>query len=122
MSGPIDDAAFANLVEMTGGELDFVDELVDTFLDDGRSQLAAMRAAAADGDVATLTRAAHSLKSGSLNVGALELGGLCLALETEGRSGAIASVSADSAITAIETAFTAASAALLAERSGRTAG
>ena len=38
---------FANLVEMTGGELDFVDELVDTYLDDGESQLAAMRAAAA---------------------------------------------------------------------------
>lgn len=89
MSGPIDDAAFANLVEMTGGELDFVDELVDTFLADGVSQLATMRAAAADGDLGTLTRAAHSMKSGSVNVGALELGALCRALEEAGRSGAV---------------------------------
>ena len=36
---PIDAAAFADLVEMTGGELDFVDELVDTYLEDGGRQL-----------------------------------------------------------------------------------
>ena len=46
MADPIDAATFANLVEMTGGEMDFVDELVDTWLEDGESQLAAMRTAA----------------------------------------------------------------------------
>ena len=35
MAGPIDAATFANLVEMTGGDLEFVDELVDTYLEEG---------------------------------------------------------------------------------------
>ena len=87
MTDPIDAATFANLVEMTGGELDFVDELVDTYLEDGERQLDAMRAAVEQGDIASLTRAAHSLKSGSLNVGALALGEQCRTLEAAGRSG-----------------------------------
>ena len=120
MSGPIDEAVFAGLVEMTGGEMDFVDELVDTFLEDGRNQLAAMRAAAAAGDLATLSRAAHSMKSGSLNLGALELGALCRALEEESRGGAVADP--DARIAAIDEAFAAVSAALLDERERRTPG
>ena len=35
MAGPIDAATFVNLVEMTGGDLAFVDELVDTYLEEG---------------------------------------------------------------------------------------
>ena len=117
---PIDPAVFANLVEMTGGEMDFVDELVDTFLEDADRQIAAMRGAVADGDVETLTRAAHSMKSGSLNVGALELGGLCRELEETGRSGSVPD--APARITAIDDAFAAARAALLEERGRRTPG
>jgi HPt (histidine-containing phosphotransfer) domain-containing protein len=120
MSGPIDDAVFAGLVEMTGGEMDFVDELVDTFLEDGDRQIAAMRAAVADGDVATLARAAHSMKSGGLNVGALALGALSRSLEEAGRSGPVPD--AGERIAAIDDALTAARAALLDERGRRTPG
>ncbi|HEX2754801.1 MAG TPA: Hpt domain-containing protein [Candidatus Limnocylindrales bacterium] len=120
MTGPIDDAVFASLVEMTGGEMDFVDELVDTYLEDGANQIATMRAAVESGDAEGLTRAAHSLKSGSLNVGALELGGLCRALEEAGRSGAIADP--DARIAAIDDAFAAAGTTLLDERGRRTPG
>jgi HPt (histidine-containing phosphotransfer) domain-containing protein len=123
--GPIDPVVFANLVEMTGGEMDFVDELVGTFLEDGERQISAMRAAVADGDVAdgdvaTLSRAAHSMKSGSLNVGALELGGLCRELEEAGRSGSVPDAAAR--IAAIDGAFAAARAALLDERARRAQG
>ena len=111
---------FAGLVEVTGGEMDFVDELVDTLLEDGRNRLAAMRAAAAEGDLATLSRAAHSMKSGSLNIGELDLGGLCRALEEAGRGGAVPD--ADGAIAGIESAFAAARAALLDERARRATG
>ena len=119
MSGPIDDVAFANLVEMTGGELVVVDELVDTFLEDALTQLDAMRAASAGGDLPTLTRAAHSLKSGSLNVGAVDLGGLCRALEEAGRSGVVPD--AEPQIAAIASAFNDARGALLGERERRAA-
>jgi HPt (histidine-containing phosphotransfer) domain-containing protein len=114
---PIDPAVFANLVEMTDGEMDFVDELVDTFLEDGDRQIAAMRAGVAGGDVEMLSRAAHSMKSGSLNVGALELGGLSRELEEAGRSGSVPDAAAR--IAAIDGAFAAARAALLDERSRR---
>jgi HPt (histidine-containing phosphotransfer) domain-containing protein len=85
----IDPAAFARLVEMTGGELDFVDELLDTYLEDGAAQVTALRAAAAAGDNEGLLRPAHSLKSSSLNVGALGLGELSRQLEEAARTGAV---------------------------------
>ena len=51
-----------------------------------------LRTAASAGDDATdeLLRAAHSLKSSSLNVGALPLGELCRALEADARGGPVA--------------------------------
>jgi two-component system sensor histidine kinase/response regulator len=114
---PIDAAAFAGLLEMTGGDLEFVDELVDTYLEEGAAQVAAMRAAAAGGEVETLTRAAHSLKSGSMNVGAVGLGELCRSLEEAGRRGAVEL--AVERVAAVAVAFDDAAIALLAERAGR---
>jgi HPt (histidine-containing phosphotransfer) domain-containing protein len=72
---------------MTGGDHEFVDDLVDTYLADALDQMGALDAAVAAGDAAALTRPAHSLKSSSLNVGALELGGLARQLEEQGRGG-----------------------------------
>jgi len=115
--GPIDLAVFANLVEMTGGEMDFVDELVDTFLEDGARQIATMREAATAGDIERLGRAAHSLKSGSLNIGALDLGAACRSLEEAARGGAVPD--AEDQITAIADGFAAAHDALLATRAER---
>jgi HPt (histidine-containing phosphotransfer) domain-containing protein len=119
--GPIDRAIFANLVEMTGGEMDFVDELVDTFLDDGDRQIGALHAAVAAADVDSLIRPAHSLKSGSLNVGATHLGGLCRELEEAARStGAVPD--AKDRVTAITSAFAEVRRDLIAERARRTPG
>jgi HPt (histidine-containing phosphotransfer) domain-containing protein len=120
-SEPIDAAAFANLVEITGGEMEFVDELVDTFLEDARAQVDAMHAAVAGGDVASLGRAAHSLKSGSLNVGALRLGELCRALEEDAR-GADGVPDAMNRVMEITAAFATAATALLRERVDRIIG
>jgi len=118
---PIDRAAFEALVAVTGGEMDFVDELVDTYLADGREQVAALRAAvAAGGGPDDLVRPAHSLKSGSLNVGALELGELCRVLEEEARGGVPHGV-ADQ-VERIASAFDAVGSALLDERASRTGG
>jgi HPt (histidine-containing phosphotransfer) domain-containing protein len=85
----IDRAAFERLVEMTGGELDFVDDLVDTYLEDGAQQIELLRDAATRGTVADLVRPAHSMKSSSLNVGALRLGELARTLEEASRRGEV---------------------------------
>jgi HPt (histidine-containing phosphotransfer) domain-containing protein len=116
----IDPAAFARLVEMTGGELDFVDELVDTYLEDGAAQVTALRAAAAAGDNEGLVRPAHSLKSSSVNVGALGLGELARQLEEAARTGAVAD--AADRVAAISLGFEDVRTALLGERARRAQG
>jgi HPt (histidine-containing phosphotransfer) domain-containing protein len=115
---PVDPAVFASLVEMTGGEMEFVDELVDTFLEDGTTQVAALRAAVSAGDVDALVRPAHSLKTGSLNLGAMHLGGLCRELEEAARSAAVPDAARQ--VDAIGEAFAEVRRDLLAERTRRT--
>lgn len=91
--GPIDEATYDGLIAMTGGDLEFINDLVDTYLADGLDQLAALDAAVASNDAAALTRPAHSLKSSSLNLGALLLGEMCRELEEQGRATQIADAS-----------------------------
>jgi HPt (histidine-containing phosphotransfer) domain-containing protein len=116
----IDRPTFDSLVQMTGGDLAFVDDLVDTFLTDGEQQLAELRAASAAGSIADLVRPAHSMKSSSLSLGAVELGGRCRALEEAAGAGAVDDPGA--MVEAIAASFAAAREALLAERGGRPQG
>ena len=118
MSEPtLDPAAFAHLLEITGDDLEFVDELIDTYLEDAAVQLDAMRSAAEASDVAALVRPAHSLKSSSANVGAMLLAEACRSLEADGRVGTVAD--ATNRVAACAHAFELVQAALLAERSTR---
>ena len=113
----LDPAAFAHLLEITGDDLEFVDELIDTFLDDATVQLDAMRQAADAGDATEMVRPAHSLKSSSASVGATVLAELCRSLEADGRSGTV--TDAVGRVSACDEAFIEARAALLAERAAR---
>lgn len=83
----IDPAAFARLADITGDDPAFLAELVDTYLEDGAAQVAALRAAAAAGDIAALVRPAHTLKSSSASIGAIALAEHCRALEADARAG-----------------------------------
>jgi HPt (histidine-containing phosphotransfer) domain-containing protein len=113
----LDPAALRYLLEVTGGDVAFVDELVDTFLDDAVAQLGAMRAAAAADDVEALVRPAHSLKSNAANVGATRLSELCRGLEADARALAVADGAAR--VRAVDDEFAAVREALLAERASR---
>lgn len=113
----LDPAGLERLLEITGGDLEFVDELVDTFLDDAEAQLAAMDAAVAAGDPEALVRPAHSLKSNSDNVGATALRDLARQLEADGKAGAVPDPAAT--VAAIRTGFEAVRAALLDQRVNR---
>src|SRR5262245_14563955 len=117
MTSPIDSATFANLVEMTGGDLEFVDELVDTYIDEGERLVADLASAADRGAVADLVLPAHSLKSSSLNLGALELGELCRQLEADARGGSVPDPTARA--DEIRQGFDHARAALLEDRARR---
>ena len=118
MDGPVlDPAGFARLLEITGDDLEFVDELVDTYLEDAVVQLEAMRAAAASGDAAAMVRPAHSLKSSSENVGATGLADACRSLEADGKAGTVPD--AVDRVAQCDATFSAVRTALLAERAGR---
>jgi HPt (histidine-containing phosphotransfer) domain-containing protein len=113
----LDSNAMTRLLEITGGDVAFVDELIDTFIDDATAQLDALRAAGAATDAAAIVRPAHSLKSNSDNVGATALADLCRSLEADGRAGHVPQM--DERIAAIETEFAAVHAALLEARAAR---
>ena len=114
---PIDAATLANLLDATGGDQEFVDELVDTYLAEGDRLIGDLVTAAESGAVSDLVLPAHSLKSSSQNVGALELGELCRRLEEEARSGAVADLV--NRAEEIRRAFAEARGALLEERARR---
>ncbi|HYH92527.1 MAG TPA: Hpt domain-containing protein [Candidatus Saccharimonadales bacterium] len=115
----LDPDAFDHLLEITGGELEFVEELIDTYLEDAVAQLGAMRTGAAAADVGAIVRPAHSLKSSSANVGAKALEALCRSLEADATSGAMEDPSGR--VAEVAAAFERARAALVAEREARQA-
>jgi HPt (histidine-containing phosphotransfer) domain-containing protein len=75
----IDQAAFEELKQMSGE--DFINELIDAFLDDAPNMLSNMQTALDANDVESFRRNAHSLKSNANTFGATELGMLAKELE-----------------------------------------
>lgn len=78
----IDHRTFAELQEAAG--LEFVAELVGTFLEEAPGMLADLRSARAANDSEQFRRAAHSLKSNSQTFGATALGALAREIELRG--------------------------------------
>jgi HPt (histidine-containing phosphotransfer) domain-containing protein len=70
-----------------GGDDVFVGELVEQFLDDSPSLLAAARRGIDVDDAEEVRRAAHTLKSNAATFGANELAERCRALEIAARDG-----------------------------------
>ena len=83
--GAIDPKALDDLLEAVGGDQAFLDELIDTYLEDSPNLLSAIESALATGSAEELRRAAHSLKSNSANFGAQNLADLCKDLEESAR-------------------------------------
>jgi signal transduction histidine kinase/CheY-like chemotaxis protein/HPt (histidine-containing phosphotransfer) domain-containing protein len=69
------------------GNPDLVERLVSTFLKDAPLQIGELRAAIRESHAAGVTRAAHTLKSASANVGAVSLSRLCGELEGDASAG-----------------------------------
>ena len=75
----IDQGTFHELKQMSGE--DYINELIDAFLDDAPNMLSNMRIALDAKDVESFRRNAHSLKSNANTFGATELGALAKELE-----------------------------------------
>ncbi len=83
----IDRAAIDNLFEITGGDPAFLAEMIDSFLETTPPLLTQLRQGLAAGDAAAFRLAAHTLKSGSVDFGALTMSERCARLEEMGREG-----------------------------------
>src|SRR6476646_4826607 len=79
---PIDLAVYSELQATTGVE--FVAELVDTFLAEAPGMVAELRSARADGNAERFRRAAHSIKSNANTFGAVSLASQARSLELKG--------------------------------------
>ena len=76
----IDKATFDELKQISGS--DFINELIDAFIDDGPNMIQNMQTALETKDVESFRRNAHSLKSNANTFGATELGVLAKELES----------------------------------------
>lgn len=79
----IDKATFDELKQMSGAE--FINELIDTFLEDAPKLTAELRAALAANNADSFRRAAHSMKSNAATFGASQLAELAKDLELLGK-------------------------------------
>ena len=83
--GDFDPTALDRLCEMTNAE--FVVEALDDFVEHAQGFLQTMRRALAEGRAEELHRAAHTLKSNSVSIGATALGDAARELEALGKAG-----------------------------------
>src|SRR5215207_7315165 len=79
----IDKTTFEELKQMSGA--DFINEIIDAFLDDAPNMISHMHSALETQDIESFRRNAHSLKSNANTFGALELGALARELELMGK-------------------------------------
>ena len=79
----IDKTTFDELKEMSGD--DFINELIDTFLEDAPKMIADINSGFATNNADIFRRAAHSMKSNAATFGASQLAALSKELETLGK-------------------------------------
>ena len=88
----LDRSTFEELRQMSGA--DFIDELVDTYLEDAPKLVREMETALQTGDEEAFRRAAHSLKSNSATFGAMRLSNLAKELEMLARENKLGAAAA----------------------------
>ena len=79
----IDPKTFDELKQMSGD--DFINELIDTFLEDAPKMIAEIKSALSANNAETFRRAAHSMKSNAATFGASQLAALAKELEMLGK-------------------------------------
>jgi PAS domain S-box-containing protein len=77
----LDSEAFQTLVGLCDADTEFLVSVIDAFLQDAAARITTLCDALDTGDLATVKRVAHNLKSGSAHIGALRMVELCHRLE-----------------------------------------
>lgn len=79
------------LNEITGGDTDFIAELLSDFVSQTPNLIEQIAAALAGGDTATVGTAAHTLKGSARAIGADEFAAIAFDLEQAGKQGNLSS-------------------------------
>lgn len=79
------------LNEITGGDTDFIAELLSDFVSQTPNLIEQIAAALARGDTATVGAAAHTLKGSARAIGADEFAAIAFELEQAGKQGNLSS-------------------------------
>jgi HPt (histidine-containing phosphotransfer) domain-containing protein len=107
----IDPQAIENLRALNPGDNDeFLREIADIFLEDTPLRIAELGQSLTAGDVSKFTRAAHSIKGSSANLGAMTLRAAAEKLEHQSRTDGLGAVAP--LVEEIKTEFSRAEAAL----------
>ncbi len=91
----LDATVLEQLLASVEGDRAFVEDLVGAYLGDGEGHVDAARRAVTGGDADALVRPAHTLKSSSATVGAMQLSATSRELELAGRSGSLDATAAE---------------------------
>ena len=81
----LDQAVLAELRASMGDDAEFMRDLVETYVEEGRASMDGLLAAASTRDAAAVVRPAHTLKSTSASLGAMRLSAICREIEAAGR-------------------------------------
>ena len=83
----LDEGVLQDLRASVGDDEAFIVDLVETYVNEGATNLDGILAAAAAGDPEAIVRPAHTLKSSSASLGAMRLSAIARGLEATGRAG-----------------------------------
>ena len=83
MQGPID---YERIEDATGGDREFLEELVDIFLTDADERVEELKDALSKGEADAFSRTAHKLKGSSANMGAVRLTDIARDMESLGKT------------------------------------
>ncbi|HVU32316.1 MAG TPA: Hpt domain-containing protein [Opitutaceae bacterium] len=94
-TSPIDHQAIENLRALNPGDNDeFLREIAGIYLEDTPKRLGELDQSLAAGDTARFTRAAHSIKGSSANLGATDVRSVAERLEHQSRTAGLGDVAA----------------------------
>jgi histidine phosphotransfer protein HptB len=82
--------ALARMREVIGGDKDVLAEILQSFIDEAEPLAESVLAAARDGRLDILGRAAHTIKSSARDFGDTELAALCADIELGSKQGVLA--------------------------------
>lgn len=81
MDPALDRSKLRELLDLTGGDVAWLKDLMDTYQRDTRARLDELRSLIASGSADRIQRAAHGIKGSSSNVGATRMADLCAGME-----------------------------------------